>query len=92
MQTAPANWIYIDTGEVLNEAAELVASLPAPDDEIGELLAAAPKLKAALIEAVRYLEYLAGDAAGTFVGPGMPREALAQARTALAAVTTTTGA
>lgn len=41
-------------------------------------------LLAALKEAERYLEYLGGESAGSFVGPGMPADALAQTRTAIA--------
>ena len=47
------------------------------------LIAAAPDLLAALKEAERYLEYLGGETACRFFGPGMPSEALALTRAAI---------
>ena len=51
------------------------------------LIAAAPDLLAALKEAERYLEYLGGETAGQFFGPGMPSEALAMTRAAVSKAT-----
>ena len=41
------------------------------------------ELVAALRDAMRYLEYLGGETAGMFIGPGTPAQSLAQARAAL---------
>jgi hypothetical protein len=55
--------------------------------ENSELRIINAKMLAALMEAERYLEYLGGETAGTFVGPGMPADALAQTRAIIAEAT-----
>lgn len=52
-----------------------------PNEANARLISAAPDLLAALKEAARYVEYLE---TGSFVGPGMPRDALAQIKFAIA--------
>ena len=80
-----ADCLQIPSGTFVNDDLRDAAA------EISRLRREKAELVGALKEAERYLEYLGGETAGTFVGRGMPADALAQARAALRSATETKG-
>lgn len=80
-------WSDGQTTSIGNES-EIVCYVHGYTDHPGNManaafIAAAPDMHEALRKAERFMSYFSGETSGTFVGPGMPNECLAQIRAVL---------